>query len=244
MSKFGLIGKNIGYSFSKNYFTQKFSDENLQHSYHNFDIESIEHFKEIIKNNPTVKGLNVTIPYKEIVIPYLTHLSEIASKIGAVNTIKITEQGELKGYNTDYFGFTEALKPILKAHHKRALILGTGGASKAVAYALQTLNIPYSFVSRNHAEHNNFTYNELTQPIIEQHTIIVNCTPLGTHPNTDVCPAIPYQYIGKYHLLYDLIYNPSETLFLSKGKQQGAQILNGLPMLQYQAEKAWEIWNS
>lgn len=244
MSEFGLIGKNIGYSFSKTYFTKKFENEQLPHTYNNFDIKSINDFNAIVENNPAIKGLNVTIPYKEVVMPHLTKLSKTAAKIGAVNTIKVKKNGELKGYNTDYYGFKKALEPMLQPRHKKALVLGTGGASKAVVYALQTLDIPYSLVSRNYADHINFTYQDLTAHIIDQHTIIVNCTPLGTHPNTEACPAIPYQYVSKDHLLFDLIYNPAETLFLYKGKKNGAQISNGLAMLKFQADKAWEIWNS
>lgn len=243
MSEFGLIGKNISYSFSKNYFTEKFTRENLPHIYRNFDIQHVEEINAIITNHSKLKGLNVTIPYKEAVIPHLDKRSKTATKIGAVNTIKILKNGNLKGYNTDYYGFKKSLIAVLKPQHNKALILGTGGASKAVAYALQLLEIPYSFVSRNYSEKVNFIYPNLTQQIIEQHTIIVNCTPLGTHPNITQCPDIPYEFISEKHLLYDLIYNPAETLFLSKGKDQGAQIINGLAMLQFQAEKAWKIWN-
>lgn len=243
MSEFGLIGKNIAYSFSKTYFTEKFKTENLQDIYSNYDIQHIEEINAIVTNNSKLKGLNITIPYKEAVIPHLDKLSKTALKIGAVNTIKVSKNKKLKGYNTDYFGFKKSLLSILKPQHNKALILGTGGASKAVAYALQSLEIPYSFVSRNYSEKVNFVYQNLTQQIMDQHTIIVNCTPLGTYPNIAQCPEIPYEFISDKHLLFDLIYNPSETLFLSKGKQRGAQIMNGLPMLQFQAEKAWKIWN-
>lgn len=242
MSEFGLIGKNIAYSFSKTYFTEKFKTENLQDIYSNYDIQHIEEINAIVTNNSKLKGLNVTMPYKEAVIPHLDKLSKTALKIGAVNTIKVSNK-KLKGYNTDYFGFKKSLLSILKPQHNKALILGTGGASKAVAYALQSIEIPYSFVSRNYSEKVNFVYQNLTQQIMDQHTIIVNCTPLGTYPNIAQCPEIPYEFISDKHLLFDLIYNPSETLFLSKGKQRGAQIMNGLPMLELQAEKAWKIWN-
>lgn len=243
MSEFGLIGKNISYSFSKTYFTEKFKSENLPNVYNNYDIQDIEEINAIVTNNSQLKGLNVTIPYKEVVIPHLDKISKTALKIGAVNTIKISENGTLKGYNTDYFGFKKCLTSIIKPQHNKALILGTGGASKAIAYALLSMEIPYSFVSRNYSDKVNFVYQDLTQQIIEHHPIIINCTPLGTHPNITQCPDIPYQFITEKHLLFDLIYNPSETLFLSKGKQNGAQIMNGLAMLIFQAEKAWEIWN-
>lgn len=243
MAEFGLIGRNISYSFSKQYFNNKFENEKLPHSYNNFDLTEIIEFPNILSTHPKLKGLNVTIPYKEQIIPFLDGLSKNAKFIGAVNTIKINQNGILKGYNTDFYGFKKSLEPHLKPHHKKALILGTGGASKAVAFALKKLEIPYSFVSRNYTERVNFIYSNLNNQIIGSHQIIINCTPLGTYPNIDECPEIPYQFINNEHLLFDLIYNPSETLFLQKGKQQGAQIVNGLRMLELQAEKAWKLWN-
>jgi len=243
MSKFGLIGKHIDYSFSRSHFTKKFENEGLAHSYENFDIDTIEEFKAIISSTSNLKGLNVTIPYKEAVIPYLTKLDKRAKKIGAVNTIKVTTKGELIGYNTDYYGFKKSIEPHLKSHHKKALILGTGGASKAIAYALKQLGKDYYFVSRKASELSRYTYDTLNEDIISEHQIIVNCTPLGTHPNTNACPNIPYDGITKEHLLYDLIYNPSETKFLSIGHLKGATICNGSNMLELQAEKAWDIWN-
>ncbi|TPV32870.1 shikimate dehydrogenase [Paucihalobacter ruber] len=243
MTEFGLIGRNISYSFSKQYFTKKFENEHLHCSYNNFDLKEIIEFPNILSTHPKLKGLNVTIPYKEEIIPFLDNLSKNAKKIGAVNTIKIEKNGKLKGYNTDFYGFIKSLEPHLKPHHKKALILGTGGASKAVAFALKKLEIPYSFVSRNYSDHVNFIYENLNSPIIASHQIIINCTPLGTYPAVDACPNIPYEHITSKHLLFDLIYNPSETLFLKKGKQHGAQILNGLQMLELQAEKAWKLWN-
>ncbi len=242
MSKFGLIGKHIDYSFSKAYFTKKFEHEKLPHSYQNFDINSIIEFPEIIKTTKNLKGLNVTIPYKESIMPYLNKLNKKAKKIGAVNTIRITKKGNLIGYNTDYYGFKKSIKPHLKPHHKKALILGTGGASKAIAYALKQLGITYHFVSRLSSNIVNYTYDTLTEDIINEHQIIINCTPLGTHPNTNICPKIPYEAISKSHLLYDLIYNPEETKFLTIGKLKGASICNGQDMLELQAEKAWKIW--
>lgn len=243
---FGLIGKNIGYSFSRGYFTQKFEELGLaDHLYTNFDIENIEKFDTEIKNIGNLKGCNVTIPYKEKIIPFLDEIDEEAQKIGAVNTIKILPDGKFKGFNTDYFGFENSIKGLLQPIHKKALILGTGGASKAVAFALVNLGLDYRFVSRkeaNSAQH--LTYKDLDSSVLQDFTVLINTTPLGTSPQTDDCPDVPYEFISKNHLLFDLIYNPAETLFLSKGKAQGAKIKNGLEMLELQAEKAWEIWNS
>ena len=243
LKRFGLLGRNINYSFSKGYFTDKFNDENFTGcSYENFDIPEIVVFPEIIKNNPDLKGLNVTIPYKETVMPFLDKLSKKAAQIGAVNTIKITKKGKLKGYNTDYYGFKKSLKPLLQPHHKKALILGTGGASKGVAYALDELGILYTFVSRE-AKENTIDYNRINATTFDNYQIIINCTPVGTSPNTDLFPLIPYEFFTDKHIAYDLIYNPAETQFLKKAKAQGAQIKNGLDMLVFQAEKAWKIWN-
>jgi shikimate dehydrogenase len=243
MSKFGLIGKHIDYSFSKSYFTKKFENEGLPHSYQNFDINTIEEFPKIIKSISNLKGLNVTIPYKEVIMPFLDKLDETANIIGAVNTIKLTKKGKLIGYNTDYYGFKKSIIPYLKPNHKKALILGTGGASKAIAYALKQLGITHSYVSRASSNAANYTYDTLSEAIIKEHQIIINCTPLGTHPNVNDYPKIPYDAISKTHILFDLIYNPQETKFLSIGKQKGATICNGLNMLELQAEKAWEIWS-
>jgi len=240
MHKFGLIGKNISYSFSKEYFLKKFIKLQLKnYSYYNFDIQNMNEFPEIITND--IKGLNVTIPYKEQVLDFLDEIDEEAVKIGAVNTIKITNN-KLKGFNTDVYGFEESLKPLLQSHHKKALVLGTGGASKAVIYVLKKLSIGYLVVSRN-PEEDQIQYQEITHEVLKKYAVIINCTPLGTHPNIDSCPDIPYQYISDKHLLYDLIYNPSISKFLSKGKDRGATISNGLKMLELQAEKSWEIWN-
>jgi len=244
MNKFGLIGKNINYSFSKGYFTKKFDTENLDCIYENFDIRSISKFNDIIKKTKDLKGLNVTIPYKEAVIPYLDELNNKALKIGAVNTIKLTEDGTLIGYNTDYYGFKKSIQPLLEKHHKRALILGTGGASKAITHALQKLGIDYSFVSRQLTDQVDFTYDTLTNANVAKHQIIINCTPLGTFPNIDDCPDIPYAAITKKHLLYDLVYNPPLSTFLVNGKLKGAKICNGEKMLRLQAEKSWKIWNN
>lgn len=244
MNKLGLLGKNISYSFSKSYFKKKFDDEKINNTtYENFDIDSIDSFPSLVKNTEGLKGLNVTIPYKEQVIPFLDKVNKKAKVIGAVNTIKVTKKGNLVGYNTDCYGFKKSLKPFLKTHHKKALILGTGGASKAVAFSLNQLNIDYSYVSRTASNKVQFTYNMLSEEAINEHTIIINCTPLGTFPNVNDCPEIPYKAITNKHILFDLIYNPEETKFLNLGKINGATIINGLDMLKFQAEKAWSIWN-
>lgn len=241
--RFGLLGRNISYSFSKGHFTTKFEKEKYQgYTYENFDIQEISAFPEIIKNTEHLKGLNVTIPYKEEIIPFLDKLSKKATKIGAVNTIKITKKGKLKGYNTDYFGFLKSLKPLLQPHHKKALILGTGGASKGVAFALEELGIAYTFVSRNASE-KAIDYSQLNADKFQEYQIIINSTPIGTSPNIEACPDIPYAFFTEKHIAYDLIYNPAETQFLKNAKEKGAQIKNGLDMLIFQAEKAWEIWN-
>lgn len=240
----GLLGRNISYSFSKAYFKKKFESEGISNiSYENFDIETINELPKILKTTPNLKGFNITIPYKEAIIPFIDKLNKKAKEIGAVNTVKISKKNKLIGYNTDCYGFKKSIKPYLKSEHKKALILGTGGASKAIAYTLKTLNIDYKYVSRTARKGIDFTYNSLTEDILKQHQIIINCTPLGTSPDIDVCPDIPYSAIGKHHILYDLIYNPEETKFLRLGKNHGATAINGLEMLKLQAEKAWSIWN-
>lgn len=242
-NQYGLVGKNISYSFSKEYFSKKFAENDLtDYSYENFDIQDITEFPAILKNNPNLKGLNVTIPYKESIIPFLDKLSDRAFKIGAVNTIKFTKKGKIKGYNTDCFGFEKSLQPLLQPHHKKALILGTGGASKAVAFALEQLGILFTFVSRE-ASVNSIDYNRINATTFDNYQIIINCTPVGTSPNITDCPDIPYDYFTPNHIAFDLIYNPSETLFLQKAKSNGAVSKNGLEMLVFQAEKAWKIWN-
>lgn len=245
MRKFGLLGKQIAYSFSRAYFKQKFEDESiLDASYENFDIDDISLFPDIVKNTPQLKGLNVTIPYKEAVIPYLDKLNKKAKKIGAVNTIKITKRNKLVGYNTDCYGFKKSIQPYLKIHHKTALILGTGGASKAIADALKELTITYTYVSRKPTNPESITYESLTEKLIKNNLIIINCTPLGTYPDIDNCPNIPYNAITNNHILFDLIYNPEQSKFLTFGVKKNATIINGLNMLKLQAEKAWRIWNS
>ncbi len=247
MKTLGLVGKTLGYSFSKKHFEEKFSVQKLsEYRYLNFEIEAIANFPDIFKDKSII-GLSCTIPYKQEVIKYLNELSDEAKAIGAVNTIKVSRvENELylKGYNTDCFGFEKSLITQLETYHNKAIILGTGGASLAVEYVLKKLEIPYLIVSRSASTKEGVvTYNELNESIIKEHKLIINCTPLGTYPDVDACANIPYQYIGDKHYLYDLVYNPECSLFLSKGKEKGASIKNGLEMLQLQADKAWEIWN-
>ncbi len=242
MKTYGLVGKQISYSFSRGYFSDKFSKEAIASTYVNFDIPVIADIQTVLSNTE-IGGLNVTIPYKEQIIPYLDSLDPIAKKIGAVNVIKFDPNGNRIGYNSDYYGFKNSLTPHLHSNIKKALILGTGGASKAIAYALESLDIQYTFVSRNPDE-DQLAYHQLDQDIIHDYKLIINCTPIGTHPNIDHYPDIPYEYLTTSHILYDLIYNPETTTFLKKGKEKGATIINGLKMLILQAEKAWEIWNS
>ena len=241
---FGLLGKNIAYSFSKKYFTKKFNTENLNHQYENIDLDNIDNLTAfLLKNKTNLKGFNVTIPYKQDVFQFLDQIDTVAQEIGAVNCVKIIVNQHLKGFNTDAYGFEQSILPLLKKRHKKALILGTGGASKAVAYTFNKLQIEYKFVSRN-PQKNQLSYSSLTKDIIKEYKVIVNTTPLGTKGKSeDECANIPYQYIGKNHLLYDLIYNPKKTLFLKKGKKKGAKTKNGLKMLKLQADKSWEIWN-
>lgn len=243
MNKLGLLGKNISYSFSRVYFKEKFEKEGITDTeYGNFDLETIEMLPSIIKNTKNLKGLNVTIPYKEAVMPYLDKINKKAKAIGAVNTIRITKKGKLIGYNTDCYGFKKTIKPFLKPHHKSALILGTGGASKAIAFTFKELGIPYNYVSRKQSEDITYTYDTLTETDIKNHQIIINSTPLGTFPNVEDCADIPYYAITNNHILFDLIYNPEETKFLRLGREQQAITINGLNMLRLQAEKAWSIW--
>lgn len=243
MNKYGLIGKNISYSFSRTYFAKKFDKENIPATYENFDLTDISEFPELIEHNHHLQGLNVTIPYKEKIIPFLDALDPVASQIGAVNTIKVGKDKSLTGFNTDYFGFAEAIKPHLKDYHKKALILGTGGASKAVAYALHSMGIDITFVSRN-PNPGNLTYSELDDEVMTVNPIIIHCTPLGTSPRTTDYPPVPIEFINKKHLVFDLIYNPPVTKLMQLCKEQGATVLNGYKMLELQAEKAWDIWTS
>ncbi len=244
MKTYGLIGKTLGHSFSKRYFTEKFEKEEINARYELFELPDIVQFPALVDGN-YLSGLNVTIPYKEQIIPFLDELDTVAQEVGAVNTIRFIRSESrmmLKGYNTDVAGFANSFAPLLQPQHKSALILGTGGASKAVTYALKTLNIGYKFVSRKPSG-DNYSYQQLTKEIIEKYKIIINCTPAGTFPNVDAAPEIPYQYLSSGHLLYDLIYNPEKTLFCKLGEKRGATIKNGLDMLYGQAIAAWKIWN-
>jgi shikimate dehydrogenase len=243
---FGLVGRNISYSFSKGYFAQKFKVEGFtDHQYVNFDLQSIDELPDVVQKYPSVlRGMNVTIPYKQEVFAYMDSVDEVAQKVRAVNTIKITQEGDLKGYNTDVVGFRNSIVPLLKSHHQKALILGTGGASKAVANVFEELEIEFLKVSRNPKNSDEIAYAELNKDLMLDHTVLVNCTPLGTFPNVERKPDIPYKFISENHLLYDLIYNPNKTAFLQEGEQRGAQIKNGLEMLELQAEESWRIWSS
>lgn len=243
MRRFGLIGKNISYSFSPGYFREKFGKLGLKDcSYEIFDLSAISEFPALLHRLSDLEGLNVTIPYKEAVIAYLDHLDEQALEIGAVNTIRIRD-GRTEGYNTDVIGFRESLRPLLTTADRAALILGTGGASKAVAHGLGQLHIPFRFVSRK-PESGHLAYSDLGPEVLQEYQILVNCTPLGTYPEVEKAPPLPYEALGPTHLLYDLIYNPSLTSFLKRGRQKGARTKNGLEMLHLQAEASWDIWNS
>lgn len=240
-NNYGLIGKTLGHSFSKQYFTTKFEESGSEETYDNFELTDISEFQSLIKEQQ-LSGLNVTIPYKEAIIPFLDELSEEAKAIGAVNTIQFAN-GKTKGHNTDAFGFHQSIKPFLKGDCHRALILGTGGASKAVHYVLKGIGIDCFFISRSPKKENEFSYEEMNNIMIGSVGLIVNTTPLGTFPNISECPPIPYDLISEKHLVYDLIYNPEKTEFLKRAETQGATIQNGYQMLVHQAEKAYEIWN-
>ncbi len=251
MRLFGLIGYPLSHSFSKKYFNEKFEREGLKDClYENFPLENISELPHLIKSYKELKGLNVTIPYKQSVMEYLTDVSKEAKEIGAVNVIKVSRRllpsnpGVLIGYNTDAWGFEQSLKPLLQSHHTKALVLGTGGASKAIAYVLNKLGIEFSYVSRKQPGDKTILYDRLNADAVYHHKLIINTTPLGTFPDIQTFPPIPYEGINRDHLLYDLVYNPEETLFLQKGKEKGAAVKNGLSMLQLQAEKSWEIWTS
>lgn len=246
MDKYGLIGYPLGHSFSISFFNEKFQNEGIDATYENFEIPSIEGFPEILDSNPNLCGLNVTIPYKEKVIGLLDSLSKEAQEIGAVNVIKVTHKGNkriLKGYNSDVIGFTRSIEPLLERFHKKALILGTGGASKAVEYGLKSLGLETIKVSRSEKPET-LQYSQITAETIKEYNVIVNCTPCGMYPHADECPDLPYEAMDSRTLLYDLIYNPDETLFMKKGKVRGAIVKNGLEMLLLQAFASWDFWNS
>jgi shikimate dehydrogenase len=261
MKKFGLIGYPLTHSFSEKYFTEKFEKENINdYQYNLFSIEDINMLPKLLEKETALFGLNVTIPYKIEVMKYLDEIDKDAAGVGAVNCIKIEthstvkelfsgelctlckEKKFLKGYNTDVYGFEESLKPLLERHHQKALILGNGGAAKAVQYVFDKLKIPFKLVSRS-PKKGMLDYKKLNKKVLNEYQIIINTSPLGTYPNIDEYPNIPYEYLTEKHLLYDLVYNPAESAFLKKGKEKGAKIKNGYQMLELQAEKSWEIWN-
>lgn len=246
MDKYGLIGYPLGHSFSISYFNQKFQDEGIDAVYENYEIPNIDALPEVLGSNPEQKGLNVTIPYKEKVIPFLDNISPEARAIGAVNVIRVTHRGskiELKGYNSDVIGFTKSIEPMLdKKWHQKALILGTGGASKAIDYGLRNLGLETVFVSR-YERPGTIQYKNITPEVVKEYNVIVNCTPVGMYPKTEVCPELPYEAMDSHTILYDLIYNPDETLFMKRGAEYGANVKNGLEMLLLQAFSSWEFWH-
>ena len=238
---YGLLGRSISHSYSPDYFNRKFLNENIDAEFVLFDLQNIEQILEIVKTTPNLSGFSVTVPYKQEVIKLLKDISPEAKEIGAVNCVKVSETG-LTGYNSDVIGFRESLKPLLKNRTGlEALILGTGGAAKAVAYILKELLVPFQFVSRTR-KNRAIIYEDLDKKILESSRLIVNASPVGMFPHVDEAPAIPYNYLTRDHILYDLIYNPAETLFLKNGRQAGAVVKNGLEMLHLQAEAAWKIW--
>lgn len=253
MTEYGLIGYPLGHSFSRQFFTEKFRKEGIDARYLNFEIPTVDGLKDIIREHPLLCGLNVTIPHKQAVMPLLDEISEEARQIGAVNVISIRRKAAgagnasddaiiLKGYNADVIGFSDSIRPLLKPWHKKALVLGTGGASKAVVYGLKSLGVEPVNVSRT-PKSGMLGYSDLSEEVMREHTVIVNCTPLGTWPKTDACPDIPYNLLTDRHLLYDLVYNPELTLFLKRGQEHGATTKNGLEMLHLQALASWRFWN-
>ena len=245
MDKYGLIGYPLGHSFSVSFFNEKFANEGINARDINVEIPNMEDLPEILASTPELKGLNVTIPYKQKVISYIDELSPEARAIGAVNVIRITRKGKnltLKGFNSDVIGFTRSIEPMLENIHKKALILGTGGASRAIEYGLKSLGLETLFVSRTKKD-GCITYEEVTPELIKEYNVIVNCTPLGMYPKADTCPDIPYEAMDTHTILYDLIYNPDETLFMKNGAKYGATTKNGLEMLLLQAFASWDFWN-
>lgn len=245
MDKYGLIGYPLGHSFSISYFNEKFQNEGIDAAYENFEIPDIKALPEVLDSNPELRGLNVTIPYKEKVISYLDALSPEAREIGAVNVIKVEHKSRkisLKGYNSDVIGFTKSIEPLLERYHKKALILGTGGASKAIEYGLHSLWLETMKVSRSEKS-GCIQYKQLKAEDMKEYNVIVNCTPMGMFPNVGTYPPLPYEAMDSHTLLYDLVYNPEQTLFLKKGEARLATTKNGLEMLLLQAFAAWDIWN-
>lgn len=244
MDKYGLIGFPLGHSFSIGYFNEKFQNEGIDAEYFNFEIPTIDDFPAVLESAPELKGLNVTIPYKEKVIDFLDAVSPEARAIGAVNVIRVSRRGgklHLKGFNSDVIGFRQSIEPLLEKHHKKALILGTGGASKAVNHGLKSLGLETVFVSR-YERNGTIQYDKITPEVVKEYNVIVNCTPVGMYPNVDDCPKLPYEAMDHDTLLYDLLYNPDETLFMKKGAERGATVKNGLEMLLLQAFASWEFW--
>ena len=241
MDKYGIIGNPLGHSFSKGFFTEKFAREDIDAEYLNFQIPEIGKLTEVLQENPELRGINVTLPYKTEVIPFLDELSDEAREIGAVNVVQI-RNGHLKGFNSDIIGFTRSIQPLLKPHHRKALILGTGGASRAIRVGLTRLGLEWKYVSRTPRE-GMITYEDITAETLREYEVIVNCSPVGMFPKVDECPAIPYEFLTQDNLLYDLVYNPENTLFMKKGALQGAVVKNGLEMLHLQAIASWEFWN-
>lgn len=242
--RYGLLGKSLKHSFSASFFTQKFEASGIPAVYENIELQNEGELRDWLKKNSSLyKGVNVTIPYKEKILPFLDEIDEEARAIGAVNTVRF-EGDKAKGYNTDAYGFRQAIKPFFKSTHEKALILGTGGASKAIAHVFKNLGIDVNYLSTSKKGDQIFAYEEVNENMIAFHKVIVNCTPLGTSPNLEEMPNLPIHLVDEGHLVIDLIYNPSETRFLREAKQSGAVTLNGLSMLQHQALKAWEIWNA
>ena len=247
MQKYGLVGYPLSHSFSRRFFTDFFEKNALEATYLNFELSDLSQLPATLVEHPELVGFNVTIPYKEAILPYLDCIDPQASDIKAVNTVRINRSGgkiELTGFNTDLIGFNDSLLPLLRPHHTKALVLGTGGASKAVVHVLHNLSISVQSVSREAKEGISISYGQLTRELIEQHTIVVNTTPLGTYPKTEGYPEIPYEYLSDKHLLYDLVYNPPVTRFLQRGADRGATTKNGREMLELQAMAAWRTWNA
>ncbi len=248
--EYGLLGYPLGHSFSRAYFNNKFATEGIDAEYLNFELPNVDGLPQLLAEHPRLRGLNVTIPHKQAVIPFLDELSPEARAIGAVNVIRITQGGlHLKGFNSDIIGFVESIRPLLKPHHKRALVLGTGGASKAICHGLEKLRIEWRYVSRKAsaltggASGESFTYSDITPALLADYTVIVNCTPLGMYPHIDTSPELPYAALSEHHLLYDLVYNPDITQFMRQGRRFGATVKNGLEMLHLQARASWNFWN-
>lgn len=239
---YGLVGFPLSHSFSQRYFTEKFQHEEIDASYLNFELDNIMQFTSLFTKGMNLNGLNVTIPYKESILPFLDELDEDAKIIGAVNCIRFHDK-KLIGYNTDHEGFKQSIEPLLKAHHKKALIFGSGGSSKSVEFALHRMGIDYKIVSRNYTLDNTIHYHDINTNILEEHQILINCTPLGMFPNNDSCLPLDFSSIGTSHILFDLVYNPTETIFLKKGREMGATTKNGYEMLTIQADESWKIWH-